>query len=113
MGFMKNKLVYSTDKNITKKEKQGKDIKSATIMDVQQPVRIRFEKKGRVGKSVSVVSGLNLNNGELESMLKEFKMKLGTGGTLKDGNIEIQGNHCDVLLSMLLERGYKAKKGGG
>ncbi len=76
-------------------------------------VRVRRETKGRKGKTVTTVSGLPVTEAELKDLGKELKQLCGTGGAVKDGVIEIQGDHCDKLLQTLIERGYPAKRAGG
>lgn len=77
------------------------------------PVRVGRETKGRGGKGVSVITGLRLSVAELDAMAKELKRRCGTGGTVKDGAIEIQGDHRDTLVAWLRERGFDAKRSGG
>jgi len=76
-------------------------------------VRIRREKKGRGGKTVSVITGLSLPPDGLEDLLCELKHALGTGGAVKNGRVEVQGDHRDRLLAMLAKRGIKARTCGG
>ncbi len=76
-------------------------------------VRITLEKKGRKGKGVSVITGIPLDNFELKSLSKKLKQKCGTGGTVKNGVIEIQGDHRELLKSELTKSGYKVKFSGG
>lgn len=76
-------------------------------------VRIFRESKGRKGKTVTLITGLALPQAALRDLLTEFKRKCGTGGALKDGVLEIQGDHRDVLLEALQQHGIKAKKAGG
>jgi translation initiation factor 1 len=76
-------------------------------------VRVRRETKGRGGKTVTVVTGVPLQGEELKTLAGELKKRCGTGGTLKDGIMEIQGDHCDTLLAELTSRGYKTKRAGG
>jgi translation initiation factor 1 len=76
-------------------------------------VRVRRETKGRKGKTVTTVSGLPVTEAELKELGKELKQLCGTGGSVKEGVIEIQGDHCDNLLKALIERGYPAKRAGG
>ena len=78
-----------------------------------QPVIVGIERKGRGGKTVSVVSGVMSHDAGKEALLKLLKTKLGTGGTLKDGTIEIQGDRRDQIVELLNGLGYKAKKSGG
>lgn len=76
-------------------------------------VRIRRETKGRNGKGVTVITGIPLEDGALQALGKELKARCGTGGTVKDGNIEIQGDHRDLILTELTKRGWTVKKAGG
>ena len=76
-------------------------------------VRVARETKGRKGTGVSVVSGIPLHGAELKALAKELKQRCGSGGTLRDGVIEIQGDHRDLLVRLLQERGWQAKRAGG
>jgi len=76
-------------------------------------VRIRRESKGRGGKTVTVISGINLPDDAIKLLSGELKRRCGTGGTVKDGLIEIQGDHRDLLVADLAARGYKVKAAGG
>jgi translation initiation factor 1 len=78
-----------------------------------QPVIVGIERKGRGGKTVSIVSGVMSHEAGKQALLKLLKTKLGTGGTLKDEEIEIQGDHRDQIVEILMGLGYKAKKSGG
>ncbi len=76
-------------------------------------IRVSKETKGRKGKGVTLISGLKMNEIELKFFAKELKQKVGTGGTAKDGVIEIQGDQRDTLVVELEKRGYKVKRVGG
>ena len=76
-------------------------------------VRVSRETAGRKGKGVSVISGLPLGPAELEGLAGELKRRCGSGGTVRDGRIEIQGDHRDLLLAELTRRGYQVKRAGG
>ena len=76
-------------------------------------VRIRRESKGRGGKTVMVITGLPLDAAALTALAGELKKRCGCGGTAKDGVIEIQGDHGELLLAELARRGYKAKRACG
>jgi translation initiation factor 1 len=78
-----------------------------------QPVIVGIERKGRGGKTVSLVSGVMSHEAGQQALLKLLKTKLGTGGTLKDEVIEIQGDHRDQIVEILNGLGYKTKKSGG
>ena len=76
-------------------------------------IRVSRETKGRKGKCVSLVSGVPLDHGGLLELAKRLKQKCGSGGTVKDGVIEIQGDHRDTIVKDLAAEGYSAKKAGG
>ena len=76
-------------------------------------VRVTREVAGRGGKAVSVVLGLPLATAELETLARELKKLCGAGGAVREGRIEIQGEHRDRLVEALRERGYEAKRAGG
>lgn len=75
--------------------------------------RVRRESKGRGGKTVTTVSGVPLALEQLKELAANLKRRCGTGGALKDGVIEIQGDHVELLLAELVKQGFKAKKSGG
>jgi translation initiation factor 1 len=76
-------------------------------------VRVRRETKGRGGKTVTVITGLPGNDDALKLLAAELKKRCGTGGTLKDGVVEIQGDHADLLVAELQKRGFTVKRAGG
>ena len=77
-------------------------------------VRLFFETKGRGGKGVTVVRGLGLAEPELAALGKKLKAACGVGGTAKDGVVELQGDHRDRVMALLLAQGFKSvKKAGG
>ncbi len=76
-------------------------------------VRVGRETKGRKGKGVTVVTGVPLDSDGLLELAKQLKQKCGTGGTVKDGVIEIQGDQREQLVEMLKKQGYKVKTIGG
>jgi len=76
-------------------------------------VRVGRETKGRAGRGVTTVSGLPLPQDELVELAAKLKKRCGSGGTLRDGVIEIQGEHRDVIVAELLKLGWAAKKSGG
>jgi translation initiation factor 1 len=76
-------------------------------------VRVGRETKGRAGKGVTVITGLPLQAAQLQELAGELKRRCGSGGTVRDGVIEIQGEHRDVLVLELVKRGYDAKRSGG
>ena len=76
-------------------------------------VRVGRETKGRAGKGVTVISGLTLSADALEALSTQLKKHCGSGGTVRDGVIEIQGERRDILLAELARRGIVAKRAGG
>jgi translation initiation factor 1 len=109
----KSKLVYSTEGAVPRKDKPVKQQAGIAVPPAQQQVYIRLEKKGRGGKSVSVIAGLQLSRQDLEKLLKQLKTRLGTGGTVKDNTLEIQGDHRDALCTLFQDMGYRPKRAGG
>jgi translation initiation factor 1 len=76
-------------------------------------VRVRREVQGRNGKTVTTISGVPLPQEALRALASELKRRCGTGGSAKDGVIEIQGDHREVLVAELAARGYAVKLAGG
>ena len=76
-------------------------------------VRVSRESKGRGGKVVSLVKGLPLDDAALQTLGKKLKSACGSGGTVKEGVIEVQGDHLSKLLTLLEKEGWKAKQSGG
>jgi translation initiation factor 1 len=76
-------------------------------------VRVSRETKGRKGKGVTLIKGLAMDAATLTSMSKKLKTMCGSGGTVKKGVIEIQGDHIERILDYLKEQGVKAKRSGG
>lgn len=112
-----SELVYSTEQGRMcqrcKKSMQAcscvHDQKTVISPKKNSGIFITRERKGRNGKVVTLVHGLPLNEIELKFLLKELKQKCGTGGTLKEGVIEIQGEQYTFLVQELTSRGYKVK----
>jgi translation initiation factor 1 len=76
-------------------------------------VRVGRETAGRAGKGVSTISGLPLAAAELEALATQLKKRCGSGGTVREGVIEIQGDHRDTLVAELVKLGWPAKRSGG
>lgn len=76
-------------------------------------VRIGRETAGRKGNGVTVITGLPLAQDALQELARKLKAKCGSGGTVKDGVIEIQGEHRDTLVAELTKLGFAAKRSGG
>ena len=101
-------IVFSTDQGRIRPEKKKQSIPKGDGV-----VRVGRETKGRKGKGMTVVTGVPLHPEGLRDLAKKLKQKCGTGGTVKDGKIEIQGDHRDFLVSELQSMGYTAKRSGG
>ncbi|SBS34007.1 translation initiation factor Sui1 [Marinomonas spartinae] len=76
-------------------------------------VRIMLETKARKGKGVTVVTGLAMTTDELKALAKKLKAQCGTGGSVKEGNIEIQGDNREKIKQLLEKEGIKSKLAGG
>ena len=76
-------------------------------------VRVSRQTKGRGGKSVTVVKGLALDSAALALLGKQLRTACGCGGTVKDGVIEVQGDHCELVMEVLKTHGHSAKRAGG
>ncbi|MBC8121793.1 MAG: stress response translation initiation inhibitor YciH [Gemmatimonadaceae bacterium] len=79
----------------------------------RQTARLEHDRKRRRGKSVTVIGGLVLSEAKLTELTKLLKNRCGAGGTVKDGEIEIQGDHRDKVAQILHELGYRTKMVGG
>ena len=119
MGSSNHRLVYSDDIGPTC-PKCGQPLKKCQCNSKHSNspkgdgvVRIQRETKGRKGKGVTLITGIPLVGDELKSLAKTLKQKCGTGGTIKNGVIEIQGDHRDLLLDLLQDKGWKVKIAGG
>lgn len=102
-----SRLVYSTDRGRIKQTSAELPPSSDGI------IRIRRETKGRKGSGVTTISGFMLNLAELKILAKQLKQRCSTGGTVKQGTIEIQGDHRDLLKKELEQRGFSVKLSGG
>ena len=76
-------------------------------------VRVSLDTKGRKGKGVTVVKGVPLDAAALTQLGKQLKANCGSGGTVKDGVIEMQGDHRDTVIAALQKQGYTVKRAGG
>jgi translation initiation factor 1 len=97
----------------------GKDNPAATeratpdLPPKQQNLRVQATRSGRKGKTVTVITGFQTQPETLTDLLKKLKTQCGTGGTVKDNEIEIQGDHKQKVLEILTQLGYKVKISGG
>ncbi|MBI5633380.1 MAG: translation initiation factor [Nitrospirae bacterium] len=107
------RLVYSTEKTVQRKETPAEKGLPADLRNSQQKVLVRLDRKGRGGKSVTVIEGLQLPQKEKEVLLKRLKTDIGTGGTIKESALELQGDHCGTIISVMEKMGYRPKRSGG
>ncbi len=107
MANKESRLVYSTDAG------RIVETQSPQTIETNGTVRIRRETKGRKGKGVTTVSGIGLAEADLKTLAKQLKQKCSTGGTVKDGVIEIQGDHREKLKTELEKLGHTVKLAGG
>ena len=79
----------------------------------RQTVRVQPTRGGKGGKTVTVIRGLELDAAGFKALLKKLKTRIGSGGTAKDGVIELQGDQVDLALELLSKEGYRPKRAGG
>ena len=111
-------LVYSTEAGrmcpVCRQPQAQCVCRSASALPVGKGmVRVSRETKGRAGKGVTLVKGLPLAPAELTSLGKQLKAACGSGGTVKDGVIEVQGDHVERVMAALTAQGYVVKRSGG
>ena len=108
------RLVYSTDPQPEPAQRPldlPRNPAAPFAVQGTQPVRVRLERKGRKGKTVSIITGVKSPDVGKRGLLKHLKGKLGCGGAVKGAEIEIQGDQRERLVALLNELGYRAKQG--
>ena len=121
---MPDRLVYSTDggrvntcPTCGQPSKQCRCDQSTTSQTAPKKsdgiVRVMRDRKHRGGKTVTLISGVPASNETITTLAQQLKKLCGSGGTVKDGVIEIQGDHCEKVQAKLSELGYKVKRAGG
>lgn len=106
----KNKegVVYSTNPDFKYSEPQ----KNNSSSPAQQQLKVWLERKGG-GKLVTAIKGFEISEKQLDELARMLKNKCGVGGSAKDNEILLQGDHRDKVVEILIKEGYKAKKAGG
>jgi translation initiation factor 1 len=103
-------IVYSTNPDFSYDDKQEEIV---TLPPQQQQLRLMLDKKQRGGKKVTLITGFVGRQDDLADLGKQLKVLCGVGGSAKDGEILIQGDFREKLLTWLIQKGFKAKFSGG
>ena len=107
-----NKTIWSSEDGDLRKQEQS-TTHAKSLPPQQQTIYLHRESSGRAGKAVTLVKKLILSEDDLKALAKKLKQECGTGGTVKDGVIEIQGEHREKIADVLQKLGYKVKIAGG
>ena len=107
-----HRTVWSSDEGDLRKNQSGTSKRKSLAPD-EQTVYLHRDSKGRGGKPVTLVKNLVLSDGDLKELATRLKQICGSGGTVKEGMIEIQGEHRQKIAEVLKGRGYKVKIAGG
>lgn len=103
-------FVFSTNDDFDPGQNEEQE---ETLKPEQQQLEAHYSSKGRAGKTVTVVKGFVGNDEDIQALGKELKKKCGVGGSVKDGEIIIQGDVRDKVMSHLKQKGYRVKRIGG
>lgn len=101
-------FIYSTDPNFRFENEEEQ--KQTTLQPSQQKLRIRLDTKHRAGKAVTLIQGFIGSINDVEQLGKTLKNYCGTGGSVKDFEVIVQGDQCDKILQWLLKNGYTQTK---
>lgn len=104
-------LVFSTDPDFQPPEPE--EDQEETLSPEQQTLYVSYDKKQRKGKVVTLVEGFEGTEEDLNALGKMLKSKCGAGGSVKDGEVLVQGNFVQKIIEILSKEGYKVKKKGG
>ncbi len=113
MARSKGGLVYSTGKETMASLLEGLSLgeEEETLPKEDQELRVRIERKGRKGKTVTLISGFVGQTADLEELGKELKAKCGIGGSVKEGEVILQGELVERVVALLREMGYTRTRG--
>lgn len=113
MARSKGGLVYSTGKETMASLLEGLSLRDEeeTLPKKDQELRVRIERKGRKGKTVTLISGFVGQTADLEELGKELKAKCGIGGSVKEGEVILQGELVERVVALLREMGYTRTRG--
>jgi translation initiation factor 1 len=110
-------LVYSTDSGrmcpACRRPVAGCVCNAKPVPAGDGMVRVSRQTKGRAGRGVTLVKGLALDDAALVALARQLKAACGSGGTVKDGVIEVQGDHCERVIEWLKKQGHTVKRAGG
>jgi translation initiation factor 1 len=104
-------VVFSTNRDFNYETQSNEE--QQTLPPQQQNLKVQLDRKKRAGKSATLVTGFIGTEEDLKSLGKMLKTKCGVGGTVKDGEILVQGDFCNKIIEILKKEGYKVKRAGG
>ena len=113
MSQNKNRTVWSSDQGDIRKQETSGGAAVISLPSNQQTVYLHRDSKGRGGKAVTLIKKLVLSDEDMKELAKKLKQLCGSGGTVKDDVIEIQGEHREKIAEELKKMGYKVKIAGG
>ncbi|MDJ1183123.1 translation initiation factor [Roseofilum casamattae] len=104
-----DRIAYQEFGSSTEVEEEG----GVEVPPQQQNLKVEVSRKGRKGKTVTIITGFQGDRDSLTALLKQLKSQCGSGGTLKEGTMEIQGDCGQKVMEFLAQKGYKVKRSGG